>query len=107
MLDSHRMDRLVYYNDRIVDATEAKIASTLGGALYGWGVFTTLRISEGKIFALDHHWERLIRHAEKARVPVPIEYEELKSAVYELIAANSTRQGRARITILKGEIGSW
>jgi branched-subunit amino acid aminotransferase/4-amino-4-deoxychorismate lyase len=101
------MDRLIYHNGRIIGAAEAGVAPTLAGLLYGWGVFTTLRIYEGSAFAFDRHWERILRHAEKARVPVPLEGEQAARALDELIAANSTRQGRARLTILKGEAGSW
>jgi branched-chain amino acid aminotransferase len=101
------MDRLIYHNERMIEAADAKIAPTLGGLLYGWGVFTTLRIYEGVAFAFERHWERILRHAEKARVTVPLESEQARRALDELIAANSTRQGRARLTILKGEAGSW
>jgi branched-chain amino acid aminotransferase len=101
------MDSFIYHNERIIDAAEAKIAPTLGGLLYGWGVFTTLRIYDGSAFAFDRHWERILRHAEKARVAVPLESEQARLALDQLIAANSTRRGRARLTILKGEAGSW
>ena len=101
------MDRLIYHNDRILDLNEAAVAPTIAGLLYGWGVFTTLRVYNGKVFAFDYHWERLLRHSEKARVPVPLEAEEARRALNELIAANSVEQGRARITVLKGEAGFW
>ena len=101
------MDRLIYHNERIIDAAEAKVAPTLAGLLYGWGVFTTLRIYDASAFAFERHWERLLRHAEKVRVSVPLESEQAKSALDELITANSTKQGRARLTILKGEAGTW
>ncbi|HKP85061.1 MAG TPA: aminotransferase class IV [Blastocatellia bacterium] len=101
------MDRLIHHNDGIVDLSEAAIAPTSAGLLYGWGVFSTLRIYDGRAFAFDYHWERLARHAEKARVSVPLETEEARRALGELIRANKVAQGRARITILKGEAGSW
>lgn len=101
------MDRLIYHNERVIDAVEAKIAPTLAGLLYGWGVFTTLRIYEGSVFAFDRHWERILRHAEKARIKVSLEGEQARRALDELIKVNSVRQGRARLTILKGEAGSW
>lgn len=102
-----RMDSLVYHNDRVLDLTEAAVAPTIAGLLYGWGLFTTLRIYDGRAFAFDYHWERLLRHSEKARVPVPLDVEGARRALNDLIAANSVEQGRARITALKGEAGSW
>jgi branched-subunit amino acid aminotransferase/4-amino-4-deoxychorismate lyase len=101
------LDRLIYHNERIIEASEAHLAPTLAGLLYGWGVFTTLRVYGGKAFEFDRHWDRIEQHAEKARVAVPIEKEAARRALDELIASNSTRQGRARLTILKGEAGSW
>jgi branched-subunit amino acid aminotransferase/4-amino-4-deoxychorismate lyase len=101
------LDRLIYHNDRIVDAPEARVAPTLAGLLYGWGVFTTLRIYDGRAFEFERHWDRLLRHAEKARVAVPMESEQARQAIEDLIKANSTRHGRARVTVLKGEAGSW
>lgn len=101
------MDRLIHCNNRIVDLSEAAIAPTIAGLLYGWGVFTTLRIYNGRAFAFDYHWDRLVRHAEKSRVAVPLQLEQARQAVGELVAANGVEQGRARITILKGETGFW
>lgn len=101
------MDRFIYHNDGIVEAGGAALAPTLGGVLYGWGVFTTLRIYNGAVFAFDRHWERLLKHAEKARLPVPLEKDKIESAIAQLIEANRAIQGRARVTILKGDTGSW
>jgi branched-chain amino acid aminotransferase len=101
------MNRLIYHNDKIVDGTEAKVAATLAGVQYGWGVFTTLRAYEGRIFAFEKHWQRLMKHCEKARVPVCINKDGAKNAIRDLIKANSLYNGRIRLTILKGVAGSW
>jgi branched-chain amino acid aminotransferase len=101
------MDRLIYYNDGIVDATDARVAPNLAGLLYGWGVFTTLKIYNGAPFAFERHWERLVKHAEKARIAVPVESEQARRAFTELVSANSIHHGRARITLLKGDTGTW
>jgi branched-subunit amino acid aminotransferase/4-amino-4-deoxychorismate lyase len=101
------MDRLIYHNNRIVDASEAKVEATLAGLLYGWGVFTTMRIYDGRVFAFNRNWERLTRHGEKARVSLPLTYKEAQQAIDDLIQANAVANGRARITVLKGEAGGW
>lgn len=101
------MDRLIVHNDRMIEVSEAQVGPTLAGLIYGWGVFTNLRIYAGRAFAFDLHWERLQRHAEKARVPVPLDVDAARRAMQELITANQVEQGRARITLLKGEAGSW
>lgn len=70
-------------------------------------MFTTVRIYGGVAFAFDRHWDRLERHSEQARIPMPISREEAERALKELIAANCVSDGRARVTILQGEAGSW
>jgi 4-amino-4-deoxychorismate lyase len=101
------MDRLIYHNDRIIEIGEARIEPQSAGLLYGWGVFTTMRIYSGAAFALDRHFERLLRHAEKARINSALNLDTIKRAVNELIAANSVEHGRARLTLVKGEAGAW
>lgn len=101
------MHRLIFHNDRIIDLADARIAPTIAGLLYGWGVFTTLRIYDGKAFAFDRHWKRLVLHAEKARVPVPLDLKQARRAIETLIFENSVEQGRARLTLLKGDAGPW
>lgn len=91
----------------MIDVAESKIPPTSAGLLYGWGVFTNLRIYDGKAFAFDRHWKRLTAHAEKARVPITLDLKDARKALDKLIAANSVKHGRARITLLKGETGSW
>jgi branched-subunit amino acid aminotransferase/4-amino-4-deoxychorismate lyase len=75
--------------------------------LYGWGVFTTLRIYNGKAFAFDRHWKRLTLHAERAHIPVALDLKHARRAIEKLIAANSVVRGRARLTLLKGDAGLW
>jgi len=101
------MDRLIYYNDSIRDSAETMLAPTIAGVVYGWGVFTNLRVYDGTPFAFDRHWDRLIRHAEKARVAVPLQRERAEQALGELIKTNSVEQGKARLMILKGDAGAW
>jgi branched-subunit amino acid aminotransferase/4-amino-4-deoxychorismate lyase len=101
------MDLFIYHNDSIVDTAEARLPPTIGGVVYGWGVFTNLRIFDGIPFAFDRHWARLVRHAEKARIVVPLDFNRAQHALSEVIAANSVKQGRARLTILKGDAGVW
>ena len=56
---------------------------------------------------MDRHWERLARHAEQALIELPVDRDQLLRALGDLIAANRVREGRARITVLKGDAGPW
>jgi branched-subunit amino acid aminotransferase/4-amino-4-deoxychorismate lyase len=101
------MDRLIYHNDRMTDIADARIEPHSAGLLYGWGVFTTLRVYNAAAFAFDRHWERLMRHAERARINVAFDSDSVSRWLKELIAANSVESGRARLTLLKGDAGAW
>jgi branched-subunit amino acid aminotransferase/4-amino-4-deoxychorismate lyase len=101
------MHRLIYYNDQIIDAADARVAPTAGGLLYGWGVFTTLRICDGKAFAFDRHWKRLINHAERAHLEPALDLKQASRALEKLIDSNKVKEGRARLTLLRGDVGSW
>lgn len=101
------MHHLIYHNDQIVSVAESRISPTSAGLLYGWGVFTNLRIYHGKPFAFDLHWNRLELHAERARIVPPLDLDRARTALDQLIAANSVEQGRARLTLLRGDVGSW
>lgn len=101
------MDRLIFHNDKVVDGRQSSLSPMNAGALYGWGVFTTIRIFDGAIFAFERQWDRLRRHCEQAQLSLPIGPDEASRALVDLVAANSTRNGRARITILKADAGAW
>jgi branched-subunit amino acid aminotransferase/4-amino-4-deoxychorismate lyase len=101
------MDRFVFHNDRIIEANECHLAPTTAGLLYGWGVFTTIRVYAGDLFAFERHWDRLVKHAERARIAVPLTLDRAHQAALSLIATNSTVDGRVRITLLRGSAGAW
>jgi len=101
------MDRLIFHNNRIIDAAQSRLSPLNAGALYGWGVFTTIRVFDRVVLAFDRHWDRLQRHADQAQISIPIDSTQASQAIVGLIAANSTRNGRARVTVLKGDAGGW
>ena len=101
------MDRFLYHSGSIIESSQATLPVTNAGLLYGWGVFTTLRIYGGAVFALDRHWERITNHARRADIPVPITQDEAERILGDLIARNGTQNGRARVTLLKSQAGAW
>ena len=57
------MHRFLLHNDDIRDAGEFGLSPGQVGLLAGWGVFSTLRVYDGVMFAFDRHWERMRRSA--------------------------------------------
>lgn len=104
------MHSRVILNNKLMDATRARLPATSQGALYGRGVFTTLAVHNARPFLWTDHWMRLSAHADRARVDrSQLSEEETLASLMELIEANRVRQGRARITLFSsgGVEGLW
>lgn len=93
------MHRLIYFNSKIISASEANLSAGSSAALYGKGVFTTVSINEKRAFLWEKHWRRLNNNAEKIGIDLSEFSEEiLIAALDELIEKNEIENGRARIT---------
>ncbi len=98
----------VFLNERLVEASKARLRATGGAALHGRGVFTTLAVHSGRPFLWPAHWARLTEHARRAGVEFPFDEEETRDALARLVEKNEVMRGRARITILaRGAAGPW
>ncbi|MEO8049183.1 MAG: aminotransferase class IV [Acidobacteriota bacterium] len=87
------MHRFLLHNDDIRDAADSGLSPGQVGLLSGWGVFSTLRVYEGVMFAFERHWERMRRDATRMRVPFPAQPEWLESRLQRLIEANRKSPG--------------
>jgi branched-subunit amino acid aminotransferase/4-amino-4-deoxychorismate lyase len=101
------MFSLVWHNGAIMALDEARVSPASAGALYGWGVFTTLRVAGGEPRAFDSHWRRLSAHAARAGVPLEWRKEDVERGLVELIARCGAGDARARVTALRGAAGPW
>lgn len=88
------MHRFLLHNDDIRDAGDLSLSPGQVGLLAGWGVFSTLRVYDGVMFAFDRHWERMRRDAARMRVPFPAQPEFIESRLQRLIEANQTAPGQ-------------
>jgi len=88
------MHRLLLHNDDIRDAADLGLSPGQVGLLSGWGVFSTLRVYDGVMFAFERHWERMRRDAARMRVPFPAQPEWLESRLQRLIEANQAAPGK-------------
>ena len=100
------MHARVIYNNRLMEATKARLLPVTSAALYGRGVFTTLAVYRGYPFLWPQHWMRLVEHAGRTGVDCSgFDQEAVGTALARLIEANSVKDGRARITLF-GSAGS-
>jgi branched-chain amino acid aminotransferase len=77
------------------------------GLLMGWGVFTTLRIYEGRPFAFGRHWARMRHDAERLGMNLTHAQEAVRLAVIRLAEANNRPEGMARVSFVKNHGGLW
>jgi branched-chain amino acid aminotransferase len=101
------MDPLIFHNDGIIPLPEAHLSPGQMGLLMGWGVFTTLRIYEGRPFAFDRHWARMSHDAERLGMNLTHEQEAVRLAVTRLAEANDRPEGMARVSFVKNHGGLW
>jgi branched-chain amino acid aminotransferase len=101
------MDTLIFHNGRIIPLSEARLSPGQMGLLMGWGVFTTLRVYEGKPFAFDRHWARMSHDAERLGMSLGQEQEAVRQSVSKLAAANGRPEGMARVSFVKNRGGLW
>jgi branched-chain amino acid aminotransferase len=99
------MHRFLLHNGAIRDAHEKSLRAGQVGLLNGWGVFSTLRVADGVIFAFERHWERMQRDAAKMHVPFPTDPLEVKAQIHRLLEANSAWNATLRIMVVRNRGG--
>lgn len=99
--------RFVFHNDRVLPIEQVRLSPGQAGLLNGWGLFTTLRITEGIPFAFERHWKRLERDAARTHCPFPFQPDMVRGQLAEVIRANEVSEGCARIYAVYNQIGFW
>jgi branched-chain amino acid aminotransferase len=91
----------VWIGGQLVDERDATISALDRGLLSGYGLFETLRAYDGKPWALDLHYARLVSGSETIDLSVPAATE-IADAVAATLDANGHREAGTRITITGG-----
>jgi branched-chain amino acid aminotransferase len=99
--------RFVLHNDEIRDASDKLLAAGQVGLLSGWGVFSTIRVVDGVLFAFERHWARMRKDAAALRVPLPSDPEQVRHKLLELIEANRAFDATLRLVVVRNTGGMW
>lgn len=99
------MHRFLLHNDAVVDTHEKTLSAGQVGLLNGWGVFSTIRVADGVLFAFERHFERMHRDAARMHVPFPDDPAWLKSRLLRLIEANSAWNATLRAVVVRNRGG--
>jgi branched-chain amino acid aminotransferase len=101
------LHKFVHHNDKLLPMQEVRLSPGQAGLLNGWGVFTTIRIHDGRPFAFDRHWKRLTTDANRLKIPVGLQSATVQNHLAKLIGANRVKDGCARIYIVYNKVGFW
>jgi branched-chain amino acid aminotransferase len=97
----------ILHNDTVTNANDALLAPSQVGLLSGWGVFSTLRVQDGVLFAWERHWARLTRDAAAFHVPLPHDPERVHRNLLDLVEANNAHDSTLRLVIVRNGGGMW
>jgi branched-chain amino acid aminotransferase len=93
------------HNEDLRPSTSGFLSPGQVGFMNGWGVFTTIRVYDGVMFAWERHWARMVKDARKMRVPMPERSEWLEEQLYKLIEANHADEATLRVSIIRNKGG--
>ncbi|MFJ8447689.1 aminotransferase class IV [[Kitasatospora] papulosa] len=91
----------IWVNGGLRDADDARLSVLDHGLTVGDGVFETVRVADGRPFALTRHLERLTRSAKGLGLAEP-DHEVVRRAVAAVVEAGPVELGRLRITYTGG-----
>jgi branched-chain amino acid aminotransferase len=99
--------RYFLHNGRIKEATEASFFPGQLGLLSGWGIFTTLRVVDGALFAWERHWARMSRDAQVLNVEMPRDPILVEQDLLHLIELNQAPNCTMRLVVVRNAGGLW
>lgn len=102
MIHSH-----VLLSGEIRETGEALFRPGQVGLFSGWGVFSTIRVVDGVLFAFDRHWARLRRDADLFRVPFPWTPAELEDLLLRVVEANHAYDAALRVLVMRNRGTVW
>jgi len=97
----------ILHDGKITDANSPEFCAGQLGLLAGWGVFTTLRVAQGALFAWERHWARMSRDARLMNVAMPPDAAEVEASLLRLIEANGQFDCTMRLVVVRNGGGMW
>jgi len=91
----------ILHNDEIHQASEPLLMAGQVGLLSGWGVFSTLRVKDGALFAWDRHWARMMRDARLLSVAMPPDAEKIERLLGQLVDINGRPNCTLRLIVVR------
>jgi branched-chain amino acid aminotransferase len=101
----------ILHNGEIREASLPLLTAGQVGLLSGWGVFSTLRVKGGALFAFERHWARMVRDAGLLNVKMPSDMspqgETLERQLMRLVETNGRINCTLRLIVVRNVGGMW
>jgi branched-chain amino acid aminotransferase len=97
---------IVYINGLFTSLSNAQVSIQDRGFCYGDGLFETLRASNGKIFRLERHINRLFRSLSQIYIDLPMTRFELMTVILDTLTRNNHNEAIVRLTVTRGDTQS-
>ncbi len=101
------MHRYLLHNGAIHETSRKLLSPGQVGLLSGWGVFSTILVTGGVLFAFERHWARMRRDAALLRISFPTDSAEVRGWLLELVEANRAWEATLRIAVVRNRGGMW
>lgn len=101
------MHGVFLHNSELRETSERTLSAAQTGLLNGWGVFSTIRVIDGVLFAFKLHWERMRRDAKRMRIPFPDDAAGMEAALLGLVGANRATNATLRVVVVRNGGGIW
>jgi branched-chain amino acid aminotransferase len=101
------MHRFILHNDKLHEASEKLLSPGQVGLLSGWGVFSTIKVIDGVLFAFERHWARMSRDAALMHVVLPGDAAQLENNLLRLVERNRAFLSTMRVVVVRNRGGIW
>jgi branched-chain amino acid aminotransferase len=102
-----RMHRYILHNDEIRAASDHALSPGQVGLLSGWGVFSTIKVLDGVLFAFERHWARMTRDAALMHVPLTADRTHVENHLLHLVEKNGAQFSTMRVVVVRNRGGMW
>ncbi|MEM6505690.1 MAG: aminotransferase class IV [Planctomycetota bacterium] len=93
-----------YLNGQMLDEDQALVSSQDAGFQHAVGLFETMFATNGRVFRLEHHLNRLKRSATDLGLAADMDTVPLAEAVNQTLSANGLKNARLRLTVTAGTL---
>ncbi len=92
----------VFFQNKIVEAKNARVSVFDHGFLYGDGIYETVHAYDGHVFHWPEHYKRLKQSARRLELKCPWSSAYLQQGIQKVLKANQSPNASVRITVSRG-----